>query len=63
MNNYEKIKQMSVDEMAEWFLKNLEPLKCEFCKEWSAKSGDYVYCLHDDCEDGIKQYLLQEVEE
>jgi hypothetical protein len=60
MNNYEKIKQMTVEEMA-------ENIKCNALNECKC-------CIHSDtclateyqrkrCLDGIKQWLLQEVEE
>lgn len=61
MNNFEKIKSMTVDEMAEW-LDN--QLSCSFCEKFLNKT-----CGH--CEDfcyskrpkRIKQWLLAEVEE
>ena len=53
MNNYEKIKQMSVDEMAKQLLSYMD---CDFCP---AKSK---LCLFR-CHKNIKQWLLQEVEE
>lgn len=32
MTNYEKIKAMSVEEMAEWLIENANPkLECRFC--------------------------------
>lgn len=60
MNNYEKIKQMTVEEMA-------ENIRCNALNECEC-------CIHPDtclatqyqrkrCLDGIKQWLLQEVEE
>lgn len=59
MNNFEKIKRMTVDEMAE-FLSKQDNFKC-LCVFYE----DYNTCLDvcKDCKDGIKQYLLQEVEE
>ena len=63
MNNFEKIKQMTVDEMAEWLKAKPSPFKCEFCNTEKVKTEDYMYCYGSDCQDGIKQYLLQEVEE
>lgn len=60
MNNYEKIKQMTVEEIA-------ENIKCNALNECK-------FCIHSDtclateyqrkrCLEGIKQWLLQEVEE
>lgn len=53
MNNYEKIKQMNIDEMAS-FLAN--HIGCEYCpmqKNCIAKNG---------CDELFKQYLESEVE-
>lgn len=53
MNNYEKIKQMTVDEMAEWLCHR--ELSCDNC----------LYSTRKDCgcNNPFKQWLLQEVEE
>lgn len=51
MNNYTRIKNMSVDEMAEWL--NINAAKCLVIK----KVSDYTN------QDGIKQWLLAECEE
>lgn len=57
MNNYEKIKQMTVDQFAK-FLATKKPRACCLC------SGQEMGCLRMiDCKQGIKQWLLQEVEE
>ena len=58
MNTYEKIKQMAVDEMAEW-------LDCisEECSDMCVASYDLNICNSQFCEKNIKQWLLQEVEE
>lgn len=56
MTNYEKIKAMSVEEMAEFLNKGAN---CVVCKCWD-------YCLGDgscDCLKGITKYLESEVEE
>lgn len=52
MNNFEKIKQMTIDEMV--LLLN----SCEYCTLWgtACESGK-------DCEKGITEWLMQEVEE
>jgi hypothetical protein len=53
MNNFEKIKQMTVEEMAKQLLFYMD---CDFCP---AKS---TFCLFG-CHKHIKQWLLQEVEQ
>ena len=55
MNNYKKIKQMTVDEMAE-FLSNRAA--CGFCIYEFDECNEAIGCV-----EGIKQWLLQEVEE
>ena len=52
MNNYEKIKSMSVDELAKLFANE----GCRVCKY------RIIDCITEDkdCEEGIKQWLLQE---
>lgn len=54
MTNYEKIKAMSVEEMA------------EFIPDWSFKackiSHDYIEC-DNECEKCVKEWLESEVEE
>ena len=59
MNNFEKIKRMTVDEMAEFLCRHHN------CKRLCAFYEDNNTCLdvYKDCKEGIKQYLLQEVEE
>ena len=58
MNNYEKIKQMTIEEMAEHFL-NIRNT-CITCVAFlETCNGD----SENDCIDNIKQWLLQEVEE
>ena len=54
ITNYEKIKAMSIDEMAKIFAKNGY---CEFCKLKEAQTCDMP------CEQGVRQYLESEVEE
>ena len=53
MNNYDRIRNMSVDEMAEWFASKIQ---CRNC---------FLYCCPDDkeCDEIFKQWLLAEVEE
>lgn len=56
MNNFEKIKQMTVEEMAEWLDKVSEECSdmCNF---------NFDTCrLDSDCRANIKQWLLSEVE-
>ena len=72
MNNYEKIKSMSVDEMAEWFSTSDDsteflPCKmCLFCASTTTDNGDwkFIQCCDEEgkCWDGIKQWLLAESE-
>jgi hypothetical protein len=63
MNNFERIKNFSVDEMAEWVGKNLG-LKCHCCKYHDFVNGCQTTR---DCEEVIieqrKQWLLEECEE
>ena len=55
MNNYEKIKAMSIDEMTE-FLTNASP--CDFC----ICDLDENKCMAIGCQDGVKQWLESEEE-
>lgn len=63
MNNYEKIKQMSVDEMANWLCECSECLsECsdcpivDYCEEYSDLRGN----LFLGCKDAWKSYLESE---
>ena len=57
MNNYERIKAMSIEEMARFFASRL-PKSCHLC------TGQKMGCLREiSCESGIKSYLESEVEE
>ena len=61
MNNFEKIKQMTVDEMADFMdYVNTHTLCNKYCIY-----KDEKLCLdkEDDCKTTLKQWLLQEVEE
>ena len=58
MNNYEKIKSMSIDEMAE-FLSQLEDYDIGGSCPDNTGEGD---CLAPFCKYGIKQWLLAESE-
>jgi hypothetical protein len=52
MNNFERIKQMTVDEMTYWVAENFE-IPCDLC----------VVCKGDcNCIKGFKQWLLEECE-
>ena len=53
MNNYEKIKSLSVDEMAEWFASKIQ---CRSC---------FLFPCPDDkeCDEIFKQWLLAEESE
>jgi hypothetical protein len=59
LTNYQKIKQMSIDEIAEWIKSNAK-YECDFCKGYAC---DNILLYSEKCVDGIKQWLLQEVEE
>ena len=59
MNNFNKIKSMSVDEMAEFIyrLKDCEDVDCDKCM----RNSLCAIGIHD--KDDVKQWLLAEVEE
>ncbi len=59
MNNFEKIKQMTVDEMAD-MLADIQNENDYFCCETGCRSKS---CMFSVCVEGIKQWLLQEVEQ
>lgn len=63
MNNFQKIKAMSIDEMAEF---SSVFQRCSFCV-LSLKENGQVYCDLEQCrkiacKDGIKQWLESESE-
>ena len=62
MNNFEKIKQMSVDEMAE-FIANLTLTSAEKAIGASRNDSEQINELINELLKMVKQYLLQEVEE
>ena len=54
MNNYERLKAMSVDEMAEFFA-YMKPKGCGLC------TGAYMGCLRQvSCTESIKEWLLSD---
>ena len=54
MNNYERLKTMSVDEMAEFFA-YMKPKGCGLCM------GAYMGCLRQvSCTESIKEWLLSD---
>ena len=59
MNNYEKIKQMTVEEMANIFAE-IQNENDYFCCETGCRSKS---CMFNVCVEAIKHWLLQEVEE
>jgi hypothetical protein len=59
MNNYEKIKQMTVEEMAVW-LDNVSDECSDMC---IASLDALIMCYPSNCIENIKQWLLQEVEQ
>jgi hypothetical protein len=66
MNNFEKIKQMSFDEILDFLNKITDSTGvCSYCKFYNNfLKGDLsvLRCGHI-CRDGVEQWLLQEVEE
>ena len=56
MTNFERIKEMSVEEMAEW-LDSFDFTECNCCTYTNSN------CHNVSCEDGHKQWLESEVEE
>lgn len=78
MRNIDKIKSMSVDELAEWFTDNeddaSELLNCKMCSYCVWIDGHFICCPFaadeensqgatiENCKDGIKQWLLAESE-
>ena len=67
MNNFEKIKNMTIDEMAEFVFaqNNGSEYSCEFCpkQEWCIENYPcWRKPSTDICIEGVKQWLLSEVE-
>lgn len=60
MNNYEKIKNMTIEEMARFF-KHIKNYICKLC----IYNNNEYNCYSDNlsCFDGIKQWLESEVED
>lgn len=54
MNNYERIKSMTIDEMSEYLYNSKAP--CYFCTH---RAKDYD-CFNGDCKQGVKQWLSLE---
>ena len=62
MNNYEKIKNMTIDEMA----KELTELMCKDCgyqDNWQECNQVGCWCHKDNCYQTYGQWLLEECEE
>lgn len=57
MNNFEKIKTMTLDEMAEWLEKYVS---CDFCDAKLNKRTTWCEDFCDDREQHIKQWLESE---
>lgn len=55
MTNYERIKHMSVDELADFLCDNECCYMCAFC--------DRLCKVDEECHEGISEWLKQEVEE
>lgn len=70
MNNYEKIKSMSIDEMLEWFTDVDDAPECLGCKmciycakiKRSNGSFQFIQCCDEKyrCKEGIREWLQQE---
>lgn len=58
LTNFQKIKNMTLDEMAEIIQLNVD-YKCDFCKGYAC---DEVPEYSEKCNDGIKQWLQEESE-
>ena len=69
MNNYEKIKQMTVEQMAKFLKKHFdeygEHFGCYSCTNYETHHypDDCGKCEYLKCGGNIKKWLLQEVEE
>ena len=67
MINYENIKNMTVDEMAEFIveLSNSGEYTCSYCKYYNDclnnNTEDNFDCDMQNCVEGVKLWLLQEV--
>ena len=63
MNNYERIKAMSIEEMAKY---SSVFQRCSFCIASTKENGmtitDGAICRKITCKEGIKQWLESEVE-
>ena len=57
MNNYERIKKMSIDEMAEWMQDFNLNILCHYCLGCDYEDGA-IGCIK-----GVKQWLEKECEE
>lgn len=53
MTNYERINDMSVEEMAAWLFKTSDCSCCAYCR-------DRYACSKSECIDGIKRWLKNE---
>ena len=57
MNNYEKIKQMTIDEMAEFIRETTnDEYTCSYCADEEC-SQEFLNRDYDRCDKGIKQWL------
>ena len=57
MNNYEKIKSMSVDEMAKWLYDFNDDSLCHYCYGCNEENEELG------CEEYFEQWLLAEIED
>lgn len=61
MTNYERIKQMSVEEMADFINHETDGI-CSCCDLYPDKK-DKCYMIEGECKRGIKRWLESEVQE
>ena len=67
MNNFEKIKQMTIDEICDFIteLTNNGEYTCAYCKfydDYYRSDSDLPFTCDDNCKEGVKQWLLLEEE-
>ena len=60
INNYQRIKRMDIDEMAEF---SAVFQRCEFCVNQEKGIVSYHKCRETTCKEAIKQWLMQEAKD
>lgn len=64
MNNYERIKQMTIGEMADLILDfTNDEYTCGYCKFYEEYLTTGVECNTDKCIEGVVRWLLQEAKD